>query len=230
MTKDGKWTFGKKVPFYFEKHIKKSIPNYDESVEIIITLSTYFLNNNSVLYDVGCSTGKLIRILDKIHKGKNIKFFGIDPEKAMIDYIKSLDEYKKSKNIKLINNEVEKVKLLKSDMIISNYTMQFINFKKRKKILQKFYNSLNIGGAFLIFEKIYGNNSQFEKILSDMLIDFKIKNRFSEKQIINKNKQIKGVLNPLTLEKNLKLLSESGFKNVQIINQKINFVGILAIK
>ena len=55
-------------------------------------------------------------------------------------------------------------------------------------------------------------------------------NKFSEIEIINKNKAIRGVLNPLTISENIKILEQSGFKKLQIIYQNINFIGILAIK
>ena len=118
----------------------------------------------------------------------------------------------------------------KSDYIISHYTLQFIRQNLRLKILKKIYNSLNPGGGFVLFEKVYANNSRFEKIFSDMLVDFKSKNNFSEKEIINKNKAIRGILEPLTTRQNIINLKKAGFKNNQIIHQDINFIGILSIK
>ena len=38
-------------------------------------------------------------------------------------------------------------------MIISCYTIQFIEPKFRQNVIDKIYKSLNWGGAFVIFEK-----------------------------------------------------------------------------
>ena len=47
---------------------------------------------------------------------------------------------------------------------------------------------------------------------------------------INKNKAIRGILEPLTTRQNIINLKKAGFKNNQIIHQDINFIGILSIK
>ena len=118
----------------------------------------------------------------------------------------------------------------KSDLIISHYTLQFIKHETIFKVLKKIYKSLNPEGGFILFEKIYGNNSRFEKFFSDLLIDFKSKNKFSEKNIVDKNRAIRGILQPLTLNQNFLNLKKAGFSKIQIIHQDLNFIGILSLK
>ncbi len=226
----GSWTFGKNIPLSFDDHIKRSIPGYDVSLNLITELSTYFLTDNSICYDVGFSTGKLISNIYEINKGKKIKLIGVEPEKKMVDFFKKTKIYRKSNNIKIINKNIENIRIENCDLIISHYTLQFIRQNLRIEILKKFYDNLNLGGAFIFFEKVHGNNSRFEKIFSDLLTDFKLKNNFSDEEIVNKNKAIRGVLNPLSINENLALLKRAGFKKLQIIYHNINFAGILAIK
>ena len=226
----GSWTFGKNIPLSFDNHIKRSVPGYDVSLNLITELSTYFLTDNSICYDVGFSTGKLISNILKFNKGKKLKIIGVEPEKKMVNFFKKTETYRKSNNIKIINKNIENVRLQNCDLIISHYTLQFIRQNLRLSILKKFYKNLSLGGAFIIFEKIHGNNPRFEKIFSDLLTDFKLKNNFSDEEIVNKNKAIRGVLNPLSINENLNLLRKAGFKNLQIIYHNINFAGILGIK
>ncbi len=225
--KTGKWTFGKNVYKEFNSHIEKSIPSYLKTQKLISELSTYFLREDSICYDIGFSTGTLLVKINNLNLEKKINFIGIEPELNMLKSFKRSKEFKK---ITLINKVVENIKMKKSDYIISHYTLQFIRQNLRLKILKKIYNSLNPGGGFVLFEKVYANNSRFEKIFSDMLVDFKSKNNFSEKEIINKNKAIRGILEPLTTRQNIINLKKAGFKNNQIIHQDINFIGILSIK
>tara|TARA_Y100000741_G_scaffold364955_1_gene358005 strand:+ start:1071 stop:1763 length:693 start_codon:yes stop_codon:yes gene_type:complete len=225
--KTGKWTFGKNVYKEFNSHIEKSIPSYLKTQKLISELSTYFLREDSICYDIGFSTGTLLVKINNLNLEKKINFIGIEPELNMLKSFKRAKEFKK---ITLINKVVENIKMKKSDYIISHYTLQFIRQNLRLKILKKIYNSLNPGGGFVLFEKVYANNSRFEKIFSDMLVDFKSKNNFSEKEIINKNKAIRGILEPLTTRQNIINLKKAGFKNNQIIHQDINFIGILSIK
>ena len=76
--KNSSWTFGKKVPKNFEKHITKSVPFYKEGHKIITNLSDFFLKDGSIVYDLGCSTGNLIKQISNRHKNKKIDFIGID--------------------------------------------------------------------------------------------------------------------------------------------------------
>ena len=57
-----------------------------------------------------------------------------------------------------------KANFTNADMIASMFTMQFILPKHRQKIYDKIYKSLNWGGAFVLFEKIRGNDARFQDI------------------------------------------------------------------
>ena len=58
------------------------------------------------------------------------------------------------KNIELLVDDVRLFDLEKSDLIISYYTMQFIPPRDRQALFDKIYESLNWGGAFIMFEKV----------------------------------------------------------------------------
>ena len=65
-----------------------------------------------------------------------------------------------------MNGNIEKKKIKKSDLILSYYTIQFINPKSRQQLLNKIYKSLNWGGAFIMFEKIRASDARFQDIFS----------------------------------------------------------------
>ena len=58
----GSWNF-KNMEKKFDNHIRKSIPLYDRTHDIILRYSHFFVHNKSNIYDLGCSTGKLIQKL-----------------------------------------------------------------------------------------------------------------------------------------------------------------------
>ena len=89
----------------------------------------------------------------------------------MTDYSKKLIR-SKIKNIKIELKDITKSNLLKSDMIISYYTLQFINPKYRQLVLNKIYKSLNWGGAFFLFEKIRGSDARFQDMYTNLYHDF----------------------------------------------------------
>ena len=50
-------------------------------------LSDYYLKEDSIVYDIGCSTGTFLKKLSVRHKNKKkIKFYGVDLVKNMIKH------------------------------------------------------------------------------------------------------------------------------------------------
>lgn len=225
--KTGSWSFGGKTPEKFEKHIAKSVPLYLEGHKIIISLSDYYLSENSNCYDIGCSTANLLnKIYDYTNK-KKINFHGVEVEKKMFIHAKKNISKRK---IKLYNKDITKINLKKSDLIISYYTMQFISPSSRQQIMNKIFKSLNWGGAFIFFEKVRGNDARFENILNSLYMDFKEDNKLSSIEILKKSKSLRGVLEPFSDFGNLGLIKRAGFKDIQTISQFLCFKGYLCIK
>lgn len=225
--KTNKWTFkNSRVVKNFDSHILNSIPLYKESHLLTSSLSNFFLKDNSIFFDIGCSTGTLINSVSKINSGKKIKYFGIDNSKEMINHAKK----KKIKNCKFFYGDIVKKKIPKCDMIVSSYTMQFIQPKNRQLLFNKIFKSLNWGGAFVMFEKIRGKDARFQDIMNFLYFDFKSDNYFAPVDILNKEKSLRGVLEPYTIKSNIEFLKRAGFKDTTTILQYINFVGFLAIK
>ena len=164
------------------------------------------------------------------HKAKKIIYYGIETVPEMIKEAKKNKKGKTSSKISYINKNVGKINLKKSDLIISYYTIQFIPPKNRQIIIDKIYKSLNWGGAFIMFEKIRASDARFQDIYSLMYNDFKLKNGFSEKEIINKSRSLKGVLEPFSNRGNTDLLKRAGFKDIITVFQWLCFKGFLCIK
>ena len=227
LAKNSSWSFEKNVPKKFSYHIKQSVPFYDEGHNIICNISNFFLKKNSYVYDIGSSTGTLLNKLANRHNNKKINFYGIETVKEMI--IQSKVENKNNK-IKYINKDIKKIFLKKSDLIISYYTIQFIDPKYRQQVLDKIYKTLNWGGAFLMFEKIRASDARFQDIYTQIYNDFKLNQDFTEKEIINKSRSLKGILEPFSDYGNMGLLKRSGFSDIIPVFQWFCFKGYLAIK
>ncbi len=157
-TENANWSFGGDVSDKFDSHVSRSVPLYNEGHELILKLSDYFLHNDSVCYDLGCSTGELIRKLTN-HTNKNIKFIGVDCENNMLN--KARDKSYGKHDVEFVENDLENIELEKSDLIISYYTIQFIPPKYRQQLINNIYESLNWGGAFILFEKVRAPDARF---------------------------------------------------------------------
>ncbi len=60
----------KNVPKKFDKHIYKSVPLYHQMHWLCEQLSDFYVKEDSIIYDIGCSTGSLLKRLALRHKEK----------------------------------------------------------------------------------------------------------------------------------------------------------------
>ncbi|MGJ8585554.1 MAG: methyltransferase domain-containing protein [Marinosulfonomonas sp.] len=223
------WTFGGDVPDTFVDHIKLSVPLYESGHDLICQVSDFFVKNDSVCYEIGTSTGELIRKLAEHNSGKpGARWIGYDVEEAMVDAAK--DHCKDLSNISIHLEDARLAEMEKADMIVSYYTMQFIPPRYRQELFDKIYETLNWGGALLIFEKVRGPDARFQDIITQLYNDFKIRNGFTGEEIVEKTRSLKGVLEPFSTQGNIDLMNRAGFKDVTTIQKYLGFEGFLAIK
>jgi len=224
------WSFKGNVYKKFDNHINKSVPLYNETHDLYLKLTDFFLQDNSKIIDIGCSTGVFLSKVHNRHRlnYKKIKFEGIDTISQMIKYCKKKN--KKKKNISFHKQDVFKKKLDNSCIISSFYTIQFISPKKRQALIDKIYKSLNWGGAFFMVEKVRGPDARFQDILNFLYFDFKQESGLSPVNILNKEISLRSVLEPYTIDANMGFLKRAGFKDIMPIAQYLCFKGFLAIK
>ncbi|MAF95447.1 MAG: methyltransferase domain-containing protein [Nitrospinaceae bacterium] len=223
------WDFGGNTPDHFVEHIAKSVPFYAEGHELICYLSDYFILRDSTCYELGVSTGELIKKLAGYNQHKpETKWIGIDNEEKMIK--KAREHCSEVDNIELHHEDVLLFSYEKADMIVSYYTIQFIPERHRQDLFNKIYERLNWGGAFVFFEKVRGPDARFHDIVTSLYHDFKLRNGFSPEEIINKAQSLKGAMKPFTPQGNLDLLKRAGFVDMMTIMKYVCFEGFLAIK
>jgi tRNA (cmo5U34)-methyltransferase len=229
--KNANWAFTGDTAKHFDEHINKSVPLYNEGHKIICDLSDFFINNDSSSYELGCSTGELsIKLAKHNHHKRNAQFFGIDIEEEMI----SLANVKKDKlqlsNLNFKVDNILQLELENIDMISAYYTIQFIRPSQRQLVIDKIYNALNWGGAFLFFEKVRANDARFQDITTSLYNEYKIQQGYTAEEIFTKARSLKGVLEPFSTQGNLDLLKRAGFVDVISIFKYLSFEGVLAIK
>jgi len=220
------WTFNKKIVQYFDEHIQSSIPLYNWTHVIGLKVSDFFLPNNSKMIDLGCSTGTFIKALKKRHFNKKISFIGVDEQASMIKFAKKNNK----NNVKFLNENILKTNLNNSNLITSFYTIQFIHPSLRQKLFNKIFKSLNWGGGFLFFEKVRAPDARFQDMMSQIYLEYKEDRNFTPKEILNKSKSLKGVMEPFSTSANLQLIKRAGFKDYMTVFKFLCFEGFLAIK
>jgi tRNA (cmo5U34)-methyltransferase len=226
--KNAGWTFSGETASHFDPHVSKSVPFYKEGHELICQLSDFFLSEGSVCYDLGCSTGSLIHKLAERNSHKKGEFIGVDIEQDMTRIAR--ERCLPCNDIQIITDNIAEIDLKKCDLIVSYYTVQFVRPKMRQLLIDKIYNALNWGGAFLYFEKVRAPDARFQDIATSLYNDFKFNNGYSASEIYSKANSIKGVLEPFSTQGNKDLMARAGFTDIVTIMKYICFEGFLAIK
>ena len=117
-----------------------------------------------------------------------------------------------------------------SDFIVSYYVIQFVPPRDRQLLIDKIYERLNWGGAFVWFEKVRGPDARFQDIMTNMYHNYKLENGFSWDEIMNKANSLKGAMEPFSSQGNRELLERAGFKDIMPIYRNLCFEGVVCIK
>ena len=216
-------------PEGFDNHIDSSIRNYSTLHDDIVKMSKYFVENNTSVVDIGCSTGKTLGAMyDQNHSfAPNVSYQGIDYADGFVESMKKrMVDYP---SINLYQADVRDVEFSNCSMITSIFTLQFMPHKDRQSVLNNIYKGLNPGGAFIFAEKTYSCNPKVQDILTFMYYDFK-RESFTTDDIMDKEHSLRSMLKPNTWTELKEMMRVAGFENVQPFWQNHLFVGAVAIK
>lgn len=220
--------FDEQVATVFDDMIKRSVPNYHQNMELIIDLLLRRIKRGMYVVDLGSSTGSMLIELARRCK-EEVKLTGIDQALAMVELAQ-----KKAKaygvDVDFICEDIIKYDFSGADIILSNYTLQFIRPIIRTDVVQKIYNSLKSDGLFICSEKVLMQNSWLNKQIIDIYYDYKQQQGYSKSEIMQKREALENVLVPYTIEENFLMFKSCGFKSVDTIFQWGNFVTMVAFK
>jgi len=222
------WSFGGETPQHFDKHVARSVPNYVAGHSLVERVSDFFVRKDSVAYELGTSTGALLRRLATRHPD-GTRWIGIDVERAMIKHARRVPGPTPA-NVEYVQADACDVEYEPSDFIVAYYMVQFIRPRRRQSLIDMIYQSLNWGGAFVMFEKVRAPDARFQDMMSALYVDHKLENGYTPEEILGKASSLKGVLEPFSTQGNLDMLQRAGFVDIMTIYKNVCFEGFLAIK
>ncbi len=218
----------------FDEHIDKSIRGYQDLLSDIVSLSRYFVEKETNVYDIGCSTGKLTEaMLKKNQDIEDVHYYGIEVADGFVGDMKSREiklnsDYSWNK-IKFLHEDVRDSMINNASLITSVFTLQFMSMRDRLPMIKKVYNGLNEGGAFIFAEKTICENAKFQEMITFNFYDYKRK-FFDTKDIMDKEQTLRNIMKPNTWKQIEKYIYDAGFKDVQPFWRNHMFVGAIAVK
>jgi tRNA (cmo5U34)-methyltransferase len=225
------WNFKGDVAKNFVAHVSKSVPYYFDGHKLVCSISDFFIKEDSLVYELGCSTGELILNLSKYNKLKpEVEFIGIDRVEDMIKEAEKRKKELKINNVDFFVDDIVQYELESTDMVIAYYTVQFIRPSEKQRLINKIFNALKWGGAFLMFEKVRANDARFQDMMASIYNDYKLEQGYTPEEIITKSRSLKGVLEPFSTQGNIDLLKRAGFVDILTVFKYVCFEGFLAIK
>ncbi|UWE11368.1 methyltransferase domain-containing protein [Actinacidiphila bryophytorum] len=228
MADDARWTFGDGVAEHFDGHVSKSIPLYQEGHDLVAQLSDFFVRPTSRVYEIGCSTATLTLALARRHSDPGIRFVAVDIEPAMAEVARQ--RCAADTRIAVLEADACTMGFERMEFAALYYTLQFMPQDRRQDLLGQLCAALPKGGGLVLFEKVRSPTPVLQDLMQQTYVEYKMGRGYSPHEIIGKSRSLKGVLDPLTSEKNTELLRAAGFSQVMTVQKYVCFEGFLAIK
>lgn len=226
-----KFEFDENVARVFDDMLNRSVPYYKECQRLVLALATKFLRKGSNVYDLGCSTGTLMKLLGQsLPPAKDVALVGVDNSAPMLARAR-----RKLKGLKiswdLIEADIEKeLEMTNASVVIMNYTLQFIPPRRRTAMLKKISNAIHPGGCLILIEKVRAESENLDELFTGGHHEFKRNKGYSKMEIARKRDALDNVLVPLKLSDNMRLMEKAGFRNPEVFFKWMNFAGLLAVK
>lgn len=224
--------FNQEVADVFDDMVSRSVPFYHEIHRILLDLLDRTYLGTGDIYDLGCSTGTSIKLMAEHLKKSGIspQFVGVDNSAPMLEKAKEKLNGLVEKQVILECEDLENINVKNAELVIMNYTLQFLPEDNRLDLIKKVHEGLNDKGLFLLTEKIDTPDEGIHSLLTDLYYDFKRRNGYSELEISQKREALENVLVPLTPEAQMNMLREAGFEKVDMIFRWYNFACYLGVK
>ena len=223
-----KFAFDQTVASVFDDMLTWSIPFYDEVRQLIISLILSEQTEGKKILDLGVSTAKfLLELNSQMQSSMRLK--GIDNSQAMLDRARQKCQAFGA-DITLELADMLTYPYTNEDIIVANYTLQFIRPIQRIELIKRIFESLNDNGAFIFSEKIVFEDKRLDKQMIDIYYAYKQAQGYSTYEIAQKREALENVLIPFTIEENIQMCKEAGFSQVDTLFQWANFVTFIAKK
>ncbi len=225
------FTFNREVASVFDDMLTRSVPLYGESIRRQAQMVLKFYQDKSRIYDLGCSHGNQGILILKQFKNQPFTMIGVDNSRPMIDKYQARLEHKgDSLQIDLICDQLEDVPIENASVVLINLTLQFLDVKKRDRLIKRIFHGLLPGGVVLLTEKTIHNKQSGNDLELDFYRRFKLENGYSELEISQKRDALEKILIPESLEVHKHRILNAGFSFFDIWLKWFNFSSMIAIK
>lgn len=222
-----KWEFDHEVAACFANMLERSIPDYKSMRALSYKIGEAFIQPDTLIVDVGCSTGLAVEPFVTAHKDEN-DFLLIDNAPAMVEACR--ERFEGFPGVTVEAGNLWNFLPLKdtASLALSVLSLQFMPTAYRQKMISDIYDGLAPGGALIFVEKIVSES--LDDLMVELYYQMKRENGYTDEQIMEKRRSLENVLSPLKPDWNVDLLRTAGFRKVDMFWRCLNFCGWIAVK
>jgi len=221
------FTFDDRVASVFADMIRRSVPGYGQTLQMVELLAHEYAQAGSNLYDLGCSLGAATMALSRGAADKSVRIIGVDNSSSMVDRCK---EILNNEAVEIRCQDILDTRIEHASVVVLNFVLQFIDKAARLDLLARIHDGLAPGGVLILSEKIAFNDADEQRRQIRLHEVFKRAQGYSDLEISRKRTALEYVLIPETLDVHHARLRQAGFSASHTWFQCFNFVSMIAVK
>jgi len=224
---DQGFTFDDKVVSVFADMISRSVPGYAQTLQMVELLAHRYAQQDSNLFDLGCSLGAATMALSRGSAGRACHIIGVDNSPAMVSRCQQMlcNEAVEIRCQDILDTEIDN-----ASVVVLNFVLQFIDVQQRQRLLEHIQRGLRPGGILILSEKIAFADAEENSRQIELHEAFKRAHGYSELEVSRKRTALENVLIPETLTTHHQRLGDAGFSAASTWFQCFNFASIIAWK
>ncbi|MDR9467718.1 carboxy-S-adenosyl-L-methionine synthase CmoA [Marinospirillum sp.] len=226
------FSFDEQVARVFPDMIKRSVPGYSQILGMAGVIARRYVPEGGRIYDLGASLGaSTLSVAQQLTHLEQLEIIAVDNSQAMTERCQQLlTETLPQRPVETRCADIRTLNYQPCDLILINFTLQFLPPEDRQPLLDRLFAALRPGGALLLSEKVHFTDPRQSQLLFELHHDFKRANGYSDMEISQKRTALEDVLRTDTSEQHLQRLKEAGFSFSSQWFQYLNFASFLAIK
>lgn len=226
------FSFDEQVVRVFPDMIKRSVPGYSQILGMAGVIAKRYVPEGGRIYDLGASLGgSTLSVLQQLHELQQVEVIAVDNSESMVSRCQQLlQQTYPERAVQVVCADISELDYQRCDLILLNFTLQFLPLDQRQPLLDHLFAALRPGGALLLSEKVHFDDPRQSQLLYELHHDFKRANGYSDMEISQKRTALEDVLRTATPEQHQAALQQAGFAFTLQWFQYLNFASFLALK
>ncbi len=226
---DAPFAFDAQVTRVFPDMIRRSVPGYEQLIDLTGQIAARFLKPGTRCYDLGCSLGASTGAVLRAAPDCPVELIAVDNSPDMIAGLTGrLAGLPGAERVRPLCADAADLDIAEACVVILNLTLQFVPPQRRLDLLRRVRAGLVPGGALILAEKVRGADADEDRLLVELYEGFKRANGYSDLEIARKRTALERVLVPDTVAAHEQRLDQAGFPHRMRWFQGFSFVAWLA--